>query len=382
VSKPIYRAWAEVDLNALRSNLSWIRHRVGPCVRIMTVVKADAYGHGLKSIAQLLMQSGTDIFGVANLQEAASIRAVGKGWPILMLGACLPGEFERAIRDGVMITISSRDELSHLIAAAQKLQTPGRIHLKIDTGMGRLGAQPSEAKRLLEEICGRKELHLEALYSHYSSAEDDQQFTKKQREQFTSLLAELRRTFQIPMAHLNNSAGVLYEQASDFDIVRPGLLVYGIVPQGERSRETAAEIASHLHPALTFYSRLSLIKEVPAKTPLSYGQSFRTRKKTRVGTVTVGYGDGYLRSGSNKGFILLHGKRCRILGRITMDQTLVDLSEVPEAQPGDLAVLIGKQGPEQILATELATWCGTIPWEVLTTITYRVPRVYRGGTAA
>jgi alanine racemase len=375
------RCWAEIDLNALRGNLAWLRHRVGPEVKITTVVKADAYGHGLKQIAALLMQSGTDVFGVANLAEAAAIRSVGKGWPILMLGACLPHEIEAAAREEIMPTLSSLEEAQAFSAAGTRLRRTVRAHLKIDTGMGRLGAAPRGAVHIAQEARRLPHLELHGIYTHYSSAEDDAAFTRKQQRLFDKVLGSLRAAgIEIPTVHTSNSAAFLLQPQSRYNMVRPGLLVYGVIPHGKR--KMPAEAKSHLRPALSWKSRLSLVKELPAGTPLSYGRTFVASRKMRIGVVACGYGDGLLRAGSNRVRVLVGGRLCRVVGRITMDQTLIDLSRVKAAQPGDEVVLIGRQGESEITANDLAKWCGTIPWEVLTNITYRVPRIYRGASAA
>lgn len=379
--KQTYRCWAEVDLDALRENLSWLRHRVGPSVKIMTVVKADAYGHGLKQIAALLMQSGTDLFGVANLAEARAIRSVGQGWPILMLGACLPDEIETAVRDEVMPTISSLAEARAFAVAAAKLRQIVAVQVKIDTGMGRLGVVVDGALELIREIQALPNLQLEGIYTHFSSAEDDAEFSRKQAARFQKLLATLAAEgIRPPLIHASNSAALLHEPEAMFNLVRPGLLVYGIVPVGQR--RNASGLEKKLRPALAWKCRVGLVKEITAGTALSYGHTFTARKKMRVATLTAGYGDGFFRAGSNHAEVLVGGRRCRVLGRVTMDQMIVDVSRVQTVAAGAEAVLIGRQGREEITATELAGWCGTIPWEVLTNITYRVPRLYRGGSAA
>lgn len=370
-----------MDLEALRENLAWLRHRVGPSVKIMTVVKADAYGHGLKQIAALLMQSGTDVFGVANLAEARAIRSVGKGWPILMLGACLPDEIETAVRDEVMPTISSPEETRAFAAAAEKCRKTVAVQVKVDTGMGRLGVTAERAVELIREIQAQPALKLEGIYTHFSSAEDDAEFSRRQVARFQKLLAELAAEgIRPPLIHANNSAALLHEPETMFNLVRPGLLVYGIVPEGRRRNESGLE--KNLRPALAWKCRVGLVKEITAGTALSYGHTFIARRKMRVATLTAGYGDGYFRAGSSRAQVLVGGRRCRVLGRVTMDQMMVDVSRVKSVAVGDEAVLIGRQGQEEITAAELAGWCGTIPWEVLTNITYRVPRLYRGGSAA
>src|SRR5881628_1204479 len=296
--KNLHRCWAEVDLSALRENLAWIRHRVGPAVKIMTVVKADAYGHGLKQIAALLMQSGTDIFGVANLAEAQAIRSVGKGWPILMLGAVLPDEVEMAIQDEVMPTISTLDEARRFSVVAQRLRRPVRIHLKVDTGMGRLGAPPEQARALADEASRLPGVEICGLYTHYSSVEDDREFSRAQRKRFSQLLQSLLKAgTKLEFVHANNSAALLLERQSTYNTVRPGLLVYGVAPPGKRP--VPSTLMRHLRQALSWKCRVSLVKEIPKGTPLSYGRAFIAARSMRVATLTAGYGDGYLRSGSD-----------------------------------------------------------------------------------
>jgi alanine racemase len=376
-----YRCWAEVDLDALRNNLAWIRHRVGPHVRIMTVVKADAYGHGLRQIAALLMQSGTDVFGVANLGEAHAIRGVGRGWPILMLGACLPDEVERTLQDEVMPSVSSLAEARRFSRAAGDLGKTARLHIKVDTGMGRLGVNAGEAIHLVVRAARLPAVSIEGLYTHYASVEDNAEFSRSQRAAFQRLLEALaRRGMVIPTVHANNSGALLHEPDSLFNLVRPGLLVYGVLPAG--ARRSVSALRQQVRAALSWKCRVSFLKEVPRGTPLSYGGSFVAPRRMKVATLTAGYGDGYLRAGSNRAFVLVRGRRCPVVGRITMDQTIVDVSSVRTVRPGDEVVLIGDQRDEEITANELAGWCGTIPWEILTAISYRVPRLYRGTQAA
>jgi alanine racemase len=376
-----YRCWAEVDLNALRENLALIRELAGPGVKILTVVKADAYGHGLRQIAAVLMQSGTDVFGVANLAEAQAVRAVGAGWPILMLGACLPAETELAVRQDVMPTISTLEEAERFAttAAAQRKVVP--MHLKIDTGMGRLGVLPEEAAALMDAVERLPGVIIQGLYTHYSSAEDDPQFTQAQRQRFEALLAALhKKGRRFEWVHSSSSSGLLLERDPLCNTVRPGLLVYGVLPHGRR--RVTSPVAPRFRPALSWKCRVSLVREVPAGTPISYGRTFVTKRRTRLAAITAGYGDGYLRAASNRARVLIGGCACPLLGRVTMDQAMVDVSALPQTASGDEVVLVGRQAENQITVHQLAEWCGTVPWEILTNITYRVPRVYRGGHAA
>jgi alanine racemase len=376
-----FRCWAEIDLQALRENLAWLRHRVGPAVQIVTVVKADAYGHGLKAIARLLMQSGTDVFGVANLAEAEAVRSVGRGWPILMLGACLPHEVDAAVRDDVMPTISSLAEARLFSAAAVRRHRTVQVHLKVDTGMGRLGAWPEETMALVQRVSSLPGLRVRGLCTHYSSAEDDHAFTRRQSRLFRQVAGAVQALCPgVEFVHANNSAAVLLQPETVFNMVRPGLLVYGVIPPGRRG--LAKEIGRRLRPALSWKCRVSLVKELAPGTPISYGHTFVAPNRMRVAVITAGYGDGYLRAGSQRAQVLIHGRRCRILGRVTMDQMVVDVGRTGRVRAGDEVVLIGRQGRDEITATELAKWFDTIPWEVLTNITSRVQRVYRGGHAA
>jgi alanine racemase len=248
--------------------------------------------------------------------------------------------------------------------------------------MTRLGVSPSEAPALARRILGAPGLQLAGVYTHLSSAEDDPEFTRNQIALFRDTLRRFEAEgIRVPSVHLSNSAALLHEQDAIFNMVRPGLLVYGIVPPGKRATQSK-DLERMLRPALSLKCRISFVKQIVKGTPVSYGHSYSAPRTMRVGTLSAGYGDGYMRSGSNRAEVLVKGLRCSILGKITMDQMMVDLSSVPSAEIGDEAVLIGRQGEDEITAAELARWCGTIPWEVLTNITYRVPRLYRGSEAA
>ncbi len=376
-----HRCWAEIDLDALRGNLAWLRHRIGPGGSIMTVVKADAYGHGLRQIAALLMQAGTDIFGVANLNEARDIRAVGRGWPILMLGACLPDEVDRAVKDNVMPTLSTVDEARRFSRVAKKLKRTVSAHVKVDTGTGRLGVPVDRAADLLSAVARLPNVNAVGLYTHYASAESDGTLSRAQRTHFHQLISELKTAgHSFHHIHMNNSAGLLHEPKSIHNLARPGLLVYGVLPTG--TRRPPAILKRNIRPALSWKCRVSLVKYITKGTKLSYGQTYAAPRRMRVATLTAGYGDGYLHSGSGRARVLIGGRPCPILGRITMDQMLADVSRVKNVKPGNEAVLIGRQGKQEITTNQLAKWAGTIPCEILTAITYRVPRVYLGGQAA
>jgi len=375
------RCWVEVDLRALRTNLAWLRHRVGPDRRIITVVKADAYGHGLRQTAALLMQSGTDVFGVATPTEARVVRQVGSGWPVLLLGAALPDEIAGLVRDGVMATLSTWDEARQFSRVAAAMGRRARVHLKVDTGMGRLGVPAAGALALLRRLRRLPALEVCGLYTHFSSAEDDVEFTGQQARLFRNTLGSaLAAGWHFEYVPAANTAGLLHESGAFFNTVRPGLLVYGVVPPGRR--RGGSEMRRQLQPALSWHARVSLVKDVPRGTPLSYGRSYVAARQMRVAVITVGYGDGYMRSASNRSSVLIGGRRCPTVGRVTMDQILVDVTRAGKVQAGDEAVLIGRQDGGTIGAGELAAWSDTVPWEVLTSISYRVTRIYRGGHAS
>lgn len=369
-----WRVWAEIDLDALANNLRWIQY--GTRRRILTVVKADAYGHGLKQIASHLMQHGTDVLGVANLAEAADVRATGKGWPILMLGACHgKGEFRTLCQDKISATLSSAEEAAELAEVAKELRQSVRVHLKIDTGMGRLGVHPEQADSLASNIFQKPQLRLEGIYTHLSSAEEDAHFTSNQLKIFRECLHKIHaKGMRVPMIHVMNSAGIVYENEMFGNYVRPGLLVYGIVPFG--NRDVHASWIHRLKAVMILKSRIAFLKNLSTGMPLGYGQRELCDRPTRLAIICAGYGDGILRSGSRE--VLVRGMRCPVKGRITMDQMLVDVSCIPSAQRGEEVILMGCQGQECLSANQIARRCGSIPWEVLTSITQRVPRVYRG----
>jgi alanine racemase len=298
-----------------------------------------------------------------------------------MLGVCLPEETDSAVRDDVALTVSSAEDLHRIADSAKRLRRVAAVHLKVDTGMGRLGAAPRDAVNLLREILAAERVRVEGLYTHFSSAEDDAAFTAMQWKRFQSTVASVRRAgLPVPMLHACNSAGLLHEPEAVGGMVRPGLLIYGLHPRGRRAGVHGA--LAQLQPALNWKARIGLVRYLPKGATVGYGHTFTAPRRMRVAVVTAGYGDGYSRAGSSRAAVLVGGRRCRVLGRVTMDQMVVDVSALDAVEAGDEVVLIGRQGGEMITAHELAEWSGAIPWEICTAITHRVPRVYRGATAA
>ena len=376
-----HRCWVEVDLDCLQNNLLWIRHRVGPERKVMTVVKADAYGHGLKQIAGHLMRSGTDCFGVANLEEAHAIRMTGKDWPILMLGACLPEEIAQAIKWGVQLTVSSMRELLLIGETAEKFKRLAFVHLKMDTGMGRLGCSIDLINEILTVAQQSPMIRLKGVFTHFADVENDHAYTLYQKKTFRQALRVISKQSQLPdEVHVSNSGSIVYDRSIVGNMVRPGLMVYGVVPPGKRKAHQG--LVRQMQPALSFHSRVGYLKWISKGTCLSYGRTFTARKKMKIATVTSGYGDGYPLSASNRASVLIRGQLCPVVGRVTMDQCLVDVTGLPEVNVGDQVTLIGCQLKQTITAPDLAEQTDTIPWHILTSITYRVPRIYRGTSAS
>lgn len=368
------RCWAEINLACLERNLHLIRASLPPHMRYVAVVKADAYGHGLHQTAARLMHAGADLFAVANLAEAAALREIGPGWPILLLSSLLPEEDRHVLDYDVAVTVSSADEAVRLDKAARAAGKSLAVHLKIDTGMGRLGVWHENAACLYQKIRDAGNLRLEGVFTHFSSSDDDPVFTAEQRRRF---LAAVNGCDGLDpsglLIHADNSAGLeTVEVAGPFNAVRVGLLQFGILPR-------PGSLLSHVNaePVFSFHTRVGLVKRLPAGTGISYGGTHVLRRESTVAILTAGYGDGVPRSAGNRGCVLLHGRRCPILGRVTMDQTIVDVTDVPGVAAGDQAVLVGRQGNGEIGLAEFSEWADTIPWETLCSVTKRVPRLYR-----
>ncbi len=360
-----YRCWVEIDLDALRRNVAAIRQRIGAGKKILAVVKADAYGHGLAPIAGTLMQSGVDGFAVATLSEALTLRHLGgPGWPILLLGAAFPFELDKLVEQNITPTVCSLDAARQLNAVAAVYDRRVSIHIEIDTGMGRVGIWHEDAPAHLRAIAALPHLQTVGIYTHFPSADENLTVTRQELELF------LRVADATLLRHAANSAALVNLPESHLDAVRPGLALYGI--------------AAGLHPVLAFKSRVAFVKDVAAGRTISYGQTFTAPRPMKIATIAAGYADGFSRHLSNSAQVLIAGARCPVVGRVTMDQVMVDITHVSAAQSGDEVVLIGCQGREEITAAEMAAWAGTIAWEVLCNITKsdRVPRLYRGASAA
>jgi alanine racemase len=335
-------------------------------------VKANAYGHGAREVAKTLANGGSDAFGVATLEEGIELRKEGVKSPILVLAGFYPDQFDQFFQNNLTPVICEPEGLHKLEALARQRNVSLKFHLKVDTGMGRIGFLPLEIDSwtpLLEKL---KALKLEGVFSHFSHAEDvGGDYTQSQLEIFRGVIKRLHEVGYDPsLIHLANSAAVITLPAAHFTMVRPGLMLYGIYP----SPKMATQIT--LKPVLSWKTRILQLKKVPKGSSISYGQTFVTKRESLIATLPVGYADGYHRLLSNRGAMLVRGKRAPIVGRICMDLTMIDVTDIREVQQEDEVVLLGRQGAETISADEMALWADTISYEILTSISARVPRIY------
>ena len=353
------RTWVEIDLAALRTNLDAVRKLSGNA-GIMAVVKANGYGHGLNEVAATL-RGGVAIFAVASLGEAMQLREVDPITPILLLSAALPAEYSEIARQGFIPTISSFEEALCFSKSVPKGTPFSQIHFKVDTGMGRLGAQPGEALKILERIITLP-IKIHSISTHLPSADSDRAATRIQLNDFKKL--------GVPFHVLNSAATILFPSDAH-DFVRIGLLLYGVSP--------VPKIQRLLKPVLSWKAAVTFVHSVPKGHGISYGSTYTAPRNLTVAVLPVGYADGYPRQLSGKGAcVLLNGKRCKVLGRVTMDQIMVDVSKAGTIQVGDDAVLVGRQGNVEITATEVAGQADTIPWHLFCGITGRVAYDYKG----
>ena len=373
-SKTAKRCWAEIDLAAFERNLKRIQAELPDHTRYVSVVKADAYGHGMPQIVRRLMQSGVDCFAVANVAEAAEIRHMGMGWPILILSPVLPEEDAMLLRHDLIATVSTEQECTRLNALGAANSATLKVHLKVDTGMGRLGVWHEQAAGLIQLMMNLPHLKLSGIYTHFSSADSDDAFTEVQRERFIDLLGTNSRLPKDLMIHADNSAGMDSLQSdSPFNAVRIGLLQFGIPPYPESALGRVA-----VEPVFSFYTRVGLVKDLPSGTDISYGRTRQLLRDSRIAILTAGYADGIPLELSNKGEVLIQGQRCPILGRVTMDQTIVDITDCSSIEVGDVVTLTGADQADEISATEFSQKAGSIPWETLCSVSKRVARVYVG----
>lgn len=373
------RGYIEVNLDTIADNVRSMKERLTPGTRIMGVIKTDGYGHGSVPIAaKLEAQDFMWGFAVATAEEAHELRLAGIRKPVLILGYTFPYCYEQLAEEEIRPAVFRRDSLEQLQAAAKRIGRKIKVHIKVDTGMSRIGITPDEeGLKLIDDLREREEIEAEGIFTHFARADEaDKSSTEEQLEIFRRFadMAEERLGCSIPLKHCSNSASILEMRRADMDLVRAGIALYGLCPSAEVTGE-----AMHLKPALSLYSRIVYIKTIHRGQSVSYGGTFTAERDMRIATVPLGYGDGYPRSLSGKGYVLICGKPAPILGRICMDQFMVDVSNIPEAEEGGRVVLLGSDGEARISAEELGNLSGRFNYELVCDFGKRIPRIYKCG---
>ncbi len=361
--------WIEIDTGAVAHNIRLIQQKTKNMV--MAVVKANAYGHGTIPIAEAALHGGADFLGVARIEEALVLRNAGINHPILVMGNTPEGMLSEGIDNNISITVWNLEQIILASSYTKKRGSIARLHLKVDTGMSRLGAQPEEISELAREINHRPGVTFEGLFTHFARADEkDQETTSDQLQTFSWVVGRLSSVgLRPPLVHAANSAAIMVRPDSYFDLVRSGIAIYGLHPSQE------CRLPNGFRPALTWKTILSQVRNLPVGRGVSYGHKYITQSPERIGTVPVGYADGFRRVSGNQ--VLTGGQFVPVIGRVCMDQISVQLDRVPDAQEGDEVVLIGKQGNEKISAESVADLWGTINYEVVCGLSARVPRVYK-----
>lgn len=366
------RAWAEIDLAAIRHNVTEIRSFVGHRVDVMPVVKADAYGHGASEVARAALAAGADWLGVATVAEGAALRKNLPTARICLFSPFRREEAEEIVAHQLIPFVSDLEGARAVSLRAQRMRSGVRVHLEVDTGMGRSGVLPHEAARLADYMGRMPAILLCGLATHFPSAEDDPEFTARQLSVLQTVREAVEATdTRLSHTHCANSAALLRCPASRLDMVRPGLLVYGILPDVPPDTPVP-----DLRPALTLKTRIALLRTLPKGHPISYGRTHVLARESRIATLPIGYGDGYPRTLGNTGHVLIGGRRAPLLGRVCMDMALADVTDIPDAGADSEVVLIGAQEAERIRVEEIARRTQTTAHDVTTRLTARVPRVY------
>ena len=363
--------WAEVNLGAIRHNIREVRRLVGPHREIMAVLKANGYGHGSVPAARASLEAGASRLAVARLGEALVLREAGIDAPILVFGFILPEELERAIDNKISITVYRSDMAETISNVAQKLGRKATVHLKVDTGMGRLGFLPGkEGIEEIKRVNTLKGLLLEGIYTHFATADEkDKQYARRQLDQFVSFVEELKtQGISFALRHCANSAAIIDLPEAHLDMVRPGIIIYGMYPSGEVDRTKVS-----LQPAMVLKTRVSHLKKMQAGAKISYGCTYTVPAETVIVSLPLGYADGYPRLLSSRGQVLIRGQKAPVVGRVCMDQCMVDVGHIPDVQVGDEVIVFGD---EKLPVEEMAAWLGTINYEVVCLVGSRVPRIF------
>jgi alanine racemase len=368
--------WVEIDRTALLSNVRSCRQLIGPHCRLLGLVKGNAYGHGLRETATVLLAAGIDMLGVEAIGEAVTLRTAGVTCPILLVGPIPPTNVPLLVPHRLTPVVVSLEQVQMVGDFARQAACELDVHLKFDTGMHRQGIMPAELPVLLDLLAKYPGLRVRGVATHLARAEEAEQpeWTRRQLDQFHDMIATLTAAgMPAPMRHTANSAAALLWPEARLDMVRLGIALYGLWPGPAVERASAAKLT--LHPVMTWKTRVGAVKAVPCGGSVGYGGSYVTTRAARIAVLPLGYYDGYSRSLSNLGQVLIHGQRAPVCGRVSMDLMTVDVTDIPAVQPGDEVVLLGQQGMSAISAEEIAAWLGTIHYEVITRINPLIPRI-------
>ncbi len=372
-NEAIRPAWAEIDLGAIKRNIRSLKGRLKPKTRFMAVVKANAYGHGDVQVSKAALEAGADRLGVALIEEAVKLREASISAPIHVLSDIPAHGAEEAVQNDLILTVSLMETAMATSVAASLLGKRAKVHIKVDTGMNRIGIRPAEAKDFIERVAEMDGIEVEGVFTHFATAGEDDEFMLRQLHKFEDLLEELEAAgISISIKHAANSAAAILNPASHLDMVRCGISIYGLHPT--ESTKGVIDLA----PALSLKAKISSGRTIKAGEGVSYGLTFKAKQKTGIATVPLGYADGYSRNLSNLGSVLISGERFFIVGNVCMDQFMVDM-DGRDFKVGDEVVLIGSSGAETIGADEVASLLNTINYEVVCMISERVPRVYIEG---
>ncbi len=367
--------WAEINIDNLAHNMKEIRRNTKEGTLVTAVVKANAYGHGSVETGKVFLENGVDRLAVATVQEGMELRKAGIKAPILILGATPNSQHSLAVKWDLIETVFSYENAKELSKIAKENNKIAKIHIKIDTGMGRIGFLPQkETIRQIKRINSLSNLKIEGIFTHFARADErDKTFTKEQFNKFNWIIKEIEKLgINIPIKHVSNSAGIIDLPEYNLDMVRAGIINYGIYPSNEVNKEKMK-----LKPAMALKTKISNIKKVPENMGISYGHKSITKRESIIGTIPIGYADGFTRLLSSKGEVLVKGKRVPIIGRICMDQSMIDLTDIDHINIGDEVVIFGEQNNHYIHVDEIAKKLGTISYEIVCMVGRRIPRIYK-----
>ncbi|MDE6661751.1 MAG: alanine racemase [Lachnospiraceae bacterium] len=370
------RVYAQIDLDAILYNMKQMKNNIATDTKIVGIIKADGYGHGAVMIGKELEQLDYVFgYGVASAEEAVILREAGLKKPILILGYTFPYCYEELINREIRPAVFRYDMLEELSACAARLGKKAIIHIKVDTGMSRIGILPDDTGlEFVKKALSYDNIEIEGAFTHFARADEkDKTSVKKQIDRMSQFFKRIETElgYKIPVKHCSNSAGIIELKEANMDMVRAGISLYGLWPSDEVRRDIIS-----LKPVLSLKSHVVYIKQVEEGVPVSYGGTYVTKKATRIATIPIGYGDGYPRGLSNKGYVLIHGKKAPILGRVCMDQFMVNIDDIPQTKEGDEVTLIGQDGQEQITMEELGDLSGRFNYELACCLSKRIPRVY------